>query len=595
MAIDNDLLLTEINTNPISDNDKAVVRTSIKIIEDSKLVMNDYLNDLDNIWWMMKETFRTAAPDWNNQLPPYLLFQVVFNLVTQMKPLDIMLTTQNVSEERKRIVSQWLWYIAEKAWYDDLFNENYNWFWQQLSQWDFFAMVGKQQNWLPEFKPCDITGVYFDANATNLRGFWSNKLTRATIVFKMWYDQAIAQMPWIKDKATIWSLPSTQEFDQYQDLNDMEWEQDWLAQDREIEIGYYFDISEKPRFTIFAWRTAAIGVDLKWDEYPHYLWEWDTRENYIPLLQWLCFPTREWVLNAWFWHIIYPIAMKWQELTNKAINHVQDNMDPMRIVNVPKQQAPRFLSRVKDANKMRKKGQRPYIINDFWAWEQWAGVGQIETLQAWSMTADYERLLEQFKQMLTAFWVNLQTVNIDPNQPLGSVQIEEENKTEIIRQIQEGNTSTYRMAVEILMDSVKKLDEDADAETLDMVLPVNLVSAEDRELFEAAWQEAPDFEYTVRDLKEDIESATWEIQVSSRTWAYPSFTLEKARLRGAVQDMISIWEVDSAKKLLVKQHKLSWIDLGISTLPNQQPQWSANQVQEAAPEATAWALEALAW
>jgi hypothetical protein len=66
------------------------------------------------------------------------------------------------------------------------------------------------------------------------------------------------------------------------------------------------------------------------------------------------------------------------------------------------------------------------------------------------------------------------------------VQIEEENKTEIIRQIQEGNTSTYRMAVEILMDSVKKLDEDADAETLDMVLPVNLVSAEDRELFEAA-------------------------------------------------------------------------------------------------------------
>jgi hypothetical protein len=67
------------------------------------------------------------------------------------------------------------------------------------------------------------------------------------------------------------------------------------------------------------------------------------------------------------------------------------------------------------------------------------------------------------------------------------------------------------------MDSIKKLDEDADVETLDMILPVNLVSAEDRELFEAAGQEAPEFEYTVRDLKEDIESATWEVQVSSRT------------------------------------------------------------------------------
>jgi hypothetical protein len=49
MPLDNDLLLTEINTNPVSDNDKAVVRTAIKIVEDSKLVMNDYLNDLDNI------------------------------------------------------------------------------------------------------------------------------------------------------------------------------------------------------------------------------------------------------------------------------------------------------------------------------------------------------------------------------------------------------------------------------------------------------------------------------------------------------------------------------------------------------------------
>jgi hypothetical protein len=66
------------------------------------------------------------------------------------------------------------------------------------------------------------------------------------------------------------------------------------------------------------------------------------------------------------------------------------------------------------------------------------------------------------------------------------VQIEEENKSEIIRQIQEQNSSTYKFAVEILMDSVKKLDEEADRETLDMVLPINLVSAEDRELFQQA-------------------------------------------------------------------------------------------------------------
>ncbi len=143
-----------------------------------------------------------------------------------------------------------------------------------------------------------------------------------------------------------------------------------------------------------------------------------------------------------------------------------------------------------------------------------------------------------------------------------------------------------------MMDSVKKLEEWVDDETLDMVLPVNLVTPDDRELFEAAGQEVPEFEYTIRDLKEDLESAEWEVQVNSRSGSYPSFTLEKARLRWAVQDMISIWEVEEAKKLLVKQHQLSGINLKISTLPQQQ-QW-AKQVQELAPEAAAWAIEALA-
>jgi hypothetical protein len=127
-----------------------------------------------------------------------------------------------------------------------------------------------------------------------------------------------------------------------------------------------------------------------------------------------------------------------------------------------------------------------------------------------------------------------------------------------------------------------------------MVLPINLVSAEDRELFQQAWQEIPEFEYTVRDLKEDIESATWDVVINSRSWSYPSFVLEKARLRWAVQDMIALWETWEARKLLKRQHQLSWIDLGISTIEEQPQQWAAKQVGEITQEAQLWAIEAAA-
>jgi hypothetical protein len=94
--------------------------------------------------------------------------------------------------------------------------------------------------------------------------------------------------------------------------------------------------------------------------------------------------------------------------------------------------------------------------------------------------------------------------------------------------------------MKILMDKVMKLNEITDKETLDIKTPVSLMQESDRELFEQAGQEVPFTVYTIRDLKEDLESAEWDIIVNSRSGSYPSFTLEKARLRNAVNDMIAI-------------------------------------------------------
>jgi len=57
MPQNNDLLLTDATLAPTDDMSSKVVRTAIKIIEDSKQVMNNKLTDIDSIMRMFNDTF----------------------------------------------------------------------------------------------------------------------------------------------------------------------------------------------------------------------------------------------------------------------------------------------------------------------------------------------------------------------------------------------------------------------------------------------------------------------------------------------------------------------------------------------------------
>jgi hypothetical protein len=69
-----------------------------------------------------------------------------------------------------------------------------------------------------------------------------------------------------------------------------------------------------------------------------------------------------------------------------------------------------------------------------------------------------------------------------------------------------------------------------------------------------------------------VQELWWyQIVMNSRTWVYPSETLNRFFRTSAINDLISVWETDEAKKIMKQKHLSSWINITMGQQP-QQPQ-----------------------
>lgn len=563
----------EINNVPQNDLAEPVIRTAVDIIEKSKNILDDHLYDLDDIQELLDETFDVQAPTWTKKIWAYLLWQAINTVKAKMKPLDAQLRADWIDEEMRNIVSQWVAWVMKNWGYDKMLRDNFSGFDSQLTYWDFIWMVWTDNKWLPEFRKGSLQNIYFNPQATNLRSKDWTQATRCVIVYEYNWDEAIKIWPELETKWMIGKLPSTVDQEQYDDLQQKEDEQREYARKRLVEVWFYYDITSEARYTIFAWPTAAILEDKEWEEYPFYLGEWEMRDNYIPLLQWICFPTKEWIFNAWIWHIVYRLATLYREMWNKAANHMLDNMDPLRIINLPKQQAPWFLAKVKQAQEAQKKWKKPLVVNAFWEWEKQSWAGQLDTLQATPLTQEFERFEQFLITSLRRFGINLDTVFTQASKTATALQLEEEAQSEFIRQIQEQNTSTYEMAIKITIDMIKKNISSKDKTPL----PID-ITVTDEETWEVSIESV-----TLWMLADELKLHEYIPVVNSRSWVIFSRVIDKFYLQSAINDATALWDLELARSLTTQKHAINWIKFKSNAPAPQQPWWQAAPTEWWAP------------
>jgi len=557
-------LLSENNTSPNEDTSTPVIRTALELMDKYSIYTNEKLDSLDFIQELIDSTFEVSTPSGLDQVNNFLIWQVLFTFVTRTKPLDVQLRAEWADEDMRRAVAEWVWYVLKEWWFSSMLRD---WFWgfyKQYAYWDFFWMVWSDSKWLPEFRDASIKNVYFDSQATRLLSKTWNKATRCVVVFEYSWDNALKYFPWIETKASMWPLPTVENFDNNREIDQQDYEQKAQSNDRKVEIGFYYDITDEARFTVFAWPTAAILDDIEWEAYPFSFDNLGTRQDYIPVLQWMCHPTNEWILNAWWGHLIHNLSIQSQEILNKTIKYWKDNLDPIWFLNLPAEQAWWVMWKIANAQKIQRAWGKWVVINAFKEWEKQSGLGQMDTLQSPPFSWEGEAIMAMIDKQLQRFWIKLDLTFTDPRKPFATTALEEESFWEVIQQIQEQNTLTYEMVFKIAIDMIKKNIKDDD----DTPLPIKgIVNTE-------GWEEAESEWLTLWMLAEELKAREYQIVVNSRTWVVTTNTLEKFYNASAIQDLMAIWDVQGARKLIAKKHALNWINI-----------W--NQVQ--------WPQEAWAW
>lgn len=583
----NNSLETPINRKPKDSRGDPLVRGALKIIDDSSTFLEEFLDDVDKIARLYEDAYN-IRDEGNEKLPAFILFQTIFNFVSRMKPIDVMVKRDGVSEERRRLVSEGIGSVLKDSGFVSMLRDDFGGFYQMLTYGDFFSMVGTDKKGLPEFRAANLVGLYTDSNTTTMRNKSSGgQATRMVAVLEYEWDEAIQFMPEIEKLATVGDLPSADDFDRFTDLQDSTLEQEELAKERRIQIGFVYNIGKNPSFSIIAGATAAKITELKGEDFPFFFGDndapMDEREFYIPILQWMMFPTQKGLFNAGFGHVCFKLSKLQRQLGNKAIIQTMDNTDPIRVMNLPQQQAGGFLAKVKNAQEAVKRGKKGIVINAFTQGDKQANVGFMDTLSTPQVTADFERLLAFFDKILAGFGIRLERVITDPRKTATAIEFEEESLGDVISQIQEQNASTYEFAVKVAMDFIKKNIDDDDETDLDVNKEIDL----------EAEGETGEVKFTLGMLAEELRAGKWSVVVNSRSGVYPSKTLDKFFLQSAINDLLAIGDVQGATDLIGKKHALNGINIKKRRPQPQQQAGVAAQPEEQMGEVPVAAVEEL--
>ena len=213
----------------------------------------------------------------------------------------------------------------------------------------------------------------------------------------------------------------------------------------------------------------------------------------------------------------------------------------------------------------------------------------MDTVQAQPLTWEYERVTWLLERLLNWFGFNPNRVLTDAQKTATAIALEEENQSEVIQQIQEGNTRSCEFAVKITMDMIVKNISDDD----DTPLPIEFIEEENRKLEAEEWKkELP--ELTLWQLKKMIENYQWNIVVNSRTWLSWSNFMQKQFLRSAVNDTLALWDVETAKKLIKQLNRINWVVISDNAQAVEPTQWPTAEQEWPWLAVEWWEAEALA-
>jgi len=499
--------------------------------------------------------FEVYNPVGTRKIDSKKLYQAMWRTANRTKPLDFQYHGSGATEDVEKIVTDGVGTVMDEGAYGESLMGKDGVFFKMYLYGDGFSLVGKnpdENSSVPiVYTPISNNNIWCDNYCTGIRGRGAGKnATEVCLIFGYRWQEACRLFPELEKKGGKGKIPRG-DYDKDQDKTYL---QDDNVQEKDlVEICYYYDIANK-RYAVFAGRACTLLEEKNGDEYPFMF----RKAPYIPVLQWICMPSSQGLYNHGVGDMIYQLALVSSQLLNMEVNHIEYNVDPLTIVNVPQEEAAAFFQKLTMANASRAAGKKPYVAIGYDPNNPNASAVSAQTLitqnlfQEWQVV--YDRLDAEIKRL--GIYLDEGDYANYPNQE--AVAAEEENSTAFVKQTMEYNSYTTQFAVLLTMEQIKSDVSPKNTE------PLNMTTAIVRD-----GQEIQVGKYiTMGMLAQELKNTKFFVKVNSCSGAIPSNIYQQAQ----VDRLLSVTPPGSAAFNRLLRQKAQLNDRDIPMEDFQMPQ-----------------------
>lgn len=505
----------EINYNAQDDTDNPAVRDCLKLLTENFTEKNAQDTKNDQVLDLIEAGFEIREPNGPRVINSKKLIQVYWKIVNKLKPLDFHFHGTNRPEHMEDLVTEGMGTVLKKGGYASSFRDKGGTASNLVAFGDAFRLIGArgEKGFPVEFTTALNSNIYVNVEATGFRS-GAKPVRKCAVVFSGTWAEFVALFPGGAKIATVGEIP--RDISQLKETDQSTWQQLQRGNADLIEWCYYYDL-DNLSYTLFAGSKCSILKQENGDAYPFRFKDEEGRDvPYIPVSHYMCLPSLRGFYNHSVFSMVYDLAILYQQIFNELSGYVRENVNPIELVNLPREEADKFFGKMAAAYRMRAEGKRAFVPIEYDATGQ--GSVSSQSLIRQGLINEAIALFDRIDLEIKRLGVHLDEIE-SAQATATQILSDQERADQFVAQIMEFNASEVEMELLIAQDLVKKAVAKNDKTPLHITTSIEVDGVE-----------VKGGAFTLGQLKDELSKHEYFPRVNSRSGAIPSNTMRRAQL-----------------------------------------------------------------
>ena len=511
----------EVNINVVPGTDNKAVQTALKLLSVNYTLKNEQDSKNELIQELFEKGFEVRNPVGTKKISSKKLYQALWRTAGRMKPLDFSIHGTDRPEPMEKITTMGVSTVMDRGGYASALRDKNGAFIKLLLYGDAFVQVGanpEKDTMSPlKYRAVSNSNVYVDPYATMMRSpTGSGEVNKCCVIFSYPWAEAIKLFPKLAKTGGAGEIPRNL-------YSEREIERDY-EQEHELEtkteIAYFYDINNN-NYTVFAGSACTVLEEHSGDDYPFIM----DGEAYIPISQFICMPSAEGFYNHGLGDMLYDLAVVSRRLLNMEVGHIEDNVYPVTLMNVPQGEASKFFNKLQLAHEMRAAGKKGYVAMEYDPTNPNSSSVQSQSLLTNNMANEWQMVYDSLDREIKRMGIFLDEADRGAQVTATQVLAEEESSNAFIKQMMEYNASETKHLAEVTMDCIQKFVGKKDKTPLNLTTKVDLGEGD---------MIRPDG-VTMGMIKDELSKHHYFVKVNARTGAIPSNIVQQAQISKTLQ------------------------------------------------------------